>query len=44
VRAVEGDAAPFMFVTPPENQEQLPARMVAAGIDQAQIDRFMEQF
>jgi mannose-6-phosphate isomerase len=44
VRATAGDAAPFMFVTPPENRELLPARLLAAGIGQPEIDRFMEQF
>jgi mannose-6-phosphate isomerase len=44
VRATAGDAAPFMFVTPPENREQLAARLLAAGIAQATIDAFMEQF
>jgi mannose-6-phosphate isomerase len=44
VRAVEGDAAPFMFVTPPASREELPARLLAAGIDQMRIDSFMEQF
>jgi mannose-6-phosphate isomerase class I len=44
VRAAAGDAAPFMFVTPPENRELLAARMLAAGIEQERIDRFMEQF
>jgi mannose-6-phosphate isomerase len=44
VTAPEVDAAPFMFVTPPESVEELPARLLAAGIDQLQIDAFMEQF
>jgi mannose-6-phosphate isomerase len=44
VRAVAGDSAEFMFVTPPESREQLPARLLAAGVDQAQIDAFVEQF
>ena len=44
VRAAQGDAAPFMFVTPPENREQLATRLLAAGVEQVQIDRFMEQF
>jgi mannose-6-phosphate isomerase len=44
VRAPQGDAAPFMFVTPPANREELPARLIAAGVDQARIDAFMEQF
>ena len=38
------DAAPFMFVTPPTNRDLLAARLIAAGIAQEQIDRFMEQF
>ena len=44
VRALSGDAAPFMFVTPPENRELLASRMLAAGVEQARIDTFMEQF
>ena len=44
VRAAAGDRAPFMFVTPPQNSEELPVRMLAAGISQEQIDSFMEQF
>ncbi len=44
VRAASGDRAPFMFVTPPESAEALPARVLAAGVTQEQIDAFMEQF
>jgi len=44
VRAANGESAPFMFVTPPESREELPRRLLAAGIAQAQIDTFMEQF
>jgi mannose-6-phosphate isomerase len=44
VRAAAGDTAPFMFVTPPQSSEQLPARLLAAGVEQARIDAFMEQF
>lgn len=44
VRAAAGAEAPFMFVTPPANRERLAERLVAAGIEQARIDRFMEQF
>ncbi len=44
VRAAARDNAPFMFVTPPESREILAARLIAAGIAQEQIDRFMEQF
>jgi mannose-6-phosphate isomerase len=43
VRASTG-AAPFMFVTPPESSELLAARLLAAGVDQEQIDRFLAQF
>jgi mannose-6-phosphate isomerase len=43
VGAVE-DAAPFMLVTPPEDREGLPVRMLAAGVAQADVDAFMEQF
>jgi hypothetical protein len=44
VAAASGDEAPFMFVTPPESVQQLAARLLAAGVGQAQIDAFMEQF
>ena len=44
VRAVQGDAAPFMFVTPPEHRNNLAVQLVAAGVDQARVDAFMEQF
>ncbi|HTA55036.1 MAG TPA: class I mannose-6-phosphate isomerase, partial [Candidatus Acidoferrales bacterium] len=44
VVAATGDAAPFMFVTPPQSVQQLPARLLAAGVGQAQIDAFMGQF
>jgi mannose-6-phosphate isomerase len=43
VRAT-GDSAPFMLVSPPENREQLAVRLLAAGVDQERVDRFMEQF
>jgi mannose-6-phosphate isomerase len=38
------DPAPFMLVTPPNSPSALPARLLAAGIEQAQIDAFMAQF
>lgn len=41
---IAGNAAAFMYVTPPQDREQLAVRLLAAGIDQARIDRFMEQF
>jgi mannose-6-phosphate isomerase len=46
VRAVAetSPAAPFMFVTPPLEREQLAVRLLAAGVEQARIDGFMEQF
>jgi mannose-6-phosphate isomerase len=44
VRAVSGEEAPFMFVTPPASSEELAARLLAAGITQEQIDAFMGQF
>ncbi len=44
VAADGGDAAPFMLVTPPENREGLAVRMLAAGVAQDAIDRFMAQF
>ena len=44
VRARDGAGAPFMLITPPENPRALPVRLLAAGMDSAAIDRFMEQF
>jgi mannose-6-phosphate isomerase len=44
VRAGAGEAAPFMFVTPPQSTQELPARLLAAGVGQEQIDLFMGQF
>jgi mannose-6-phosphate isomerase len=44
VSALEGEQATFMFVTPPKDRDVLPARILAAGVDHARIDRFMEQF
>ncbi len=38
------DDAPFMFVTPPTHPENVAVRLIAAGVDQEQIDRFMAQF
>lgn len=36
--------ASFMFVTPPADARFLPAQLLAAGVDQQRIDRFVEQF
>ncbi len=44
VRARDGTSAPFMLVTPPENVETMPVRLLAAGLDRDTVDRFMEQF
>jgi hypothetical protein len=44
VRAVAGDRAEFMYVTPPRNREEMAARLIAGGIEQSAIDRFMVQF
>jgi mannose-6-phosphate isomerase len=44
VRATNGAVAPFMFVTPPHDRESLPVRLVAAGVAQDVVDRFMGQF
>ncbi|HEY1656405.1 MAG TPA: type I phosphomannose isomerase catalytic subunit [Candidatus Tumulicola sp.] len=41
---VDAPQAPFMFVTPPQDREQLAVRLLAAGTEQSQIDRFMQQF
>ena len=44
VRGTGSDAAPFMFVTPPEHRNDLAVQLIAAGVDQSRVDRFMEQF
>jgi len=44
VRALDADSAPFLLVTPPESVESLPVRLLAAGLDDGTIDRFMAQF
>jgi mannose-6-phosphate isomerase len=44
VSAVQGRAAPFMLVAPPEHAQAMAVRLLAAGIDQDRIDRFMAQF
>ncbi len=44
VRAAAGDAAAFMLVTPPPSADFLDAQLLAAGIDQSRIERFLEQF
>jgi mannose-6-phosphate isomerase len=44
LRAPGNQSAPLMFVTPPETSELLAARLLAAGVAQERIDRFMEQF
>jgi mannose-6-phosphate isomerase len=41
---VDGQQAAFMFVTPPQERDQLAVRLLAAGIEPSQIDRFMQQF
>lgn len=43
VSAPAGEA-PFMFVTPPTHGENVEVRLIAAGVEQSQIDRFMAQF
>ena len=44
VVARKSEAAPFMFVTPPRDREQLASRLIAAGVAQDVVDRFLEQF
>ncbi|MGB8265260.1 MAG: type I phosphomannose isomerase catalytic subunit [Candidatus Velthaea sp.] len=36
--------APFLFVTPPESPDELPARLRAAGVSQPKINGFTMQF
>jgi mannose-6-phosphate isomerase len=43
VRSPDG-TSPFMLVTPPADRLLLPVRLLAAGVEQTTIDRFMEQF
>jgi mannose-6-phosphate isomerase len=38
------ESVSFMFVTPPPDTRFLQRRLLAAGIDPARIDRFVEQF
>jgi mannose-6-phosphate isomerase len=44
VSAASGERAEFMYVTPPRNREEMAARLIAAGIEQSAIDRFMGRF
>jgi hypothetical protein len=44
VSAIDGREAPFMLVAPPKSTETLTVRLLAAGIEQDRIDRFMAQF
>jgi len=37
-------SAPFLLVTPERSPDQLPIRLLAAGIPQPQIAAFTEQF
>ena len=40
----QSDRASFMLVTPPEHSEAFAVQLLAAGIEQTRVDRFMEQF
>ncbi|HEV7180033.1 MAG TPA: type I phosphomannose isomerase catalytic subunit [Candidatus Baltobacteraceae bacterium] len=42
--AAPAASSSFMLVTQPQTPETLPVQLLAAGVDQARIDRFMEQF
>jgi mannose-6-phosphate isomerase len=44
VSSVDGRTAPFMLVAPPESTTTMAVRLLAAGVDQDRIDRFMAQF
>jgi len=44
VRAISGDHAEFMFVTPPRNRQEMAGRLIAGGLEQSTVDRFMGQF
>jgi mannose-6-phosphate isomerase len=43
VRGPNG-ASPFMLVAPPHDRERFAIRLLAAGVEQALVDRFMAQF
>lgn len=44
VEAPSRTRAPFMLVTPPKDRESIAKRLLAGGIDQTRVDRFMAQF
>jgi mannose-6-phosphate isomerase len=44
VSAQGGREAPFMLVAPPKSTETMAVRLLAAGIEQDRIERFMAQF
>ncbi len=44
IRSAASDEAAFMLVTPPPNGDFLAARLLAAGVDQDRIERFLGQF
>ncbi len=44
ISAIDTREAPFMSVAPPEYADGIAVRLLAAGIDQGRIDRFMAQF
>jgi mannose-6-phosphate isomerase len=44
VTAAGSLVAPFMFVTPPAQPGAIAIRMMAAGVEQERVDRFMAQF
>lgn len=44
IRATGSEPSPFMFVTPPHDRDRLAVQLVASGVAQDLVDRFMEQF
>ena len=44
VSAMGAPKAAFLFVTPPVKTNMAAVRMLAAGVEQARVDRFMKQF
>lgn len=44
VAASDAERAPFMLVTPPVSKERYAAQLLAAGVAQARVDAFLEQF
>jgi mannose-6-phosphate isomerase len=44
VCAQRGDRASFTLVSPPAGENEIAGRLLASGVDQIRVDRFLEQF